>query len=82
MSSLHLPSIMDKLFIKVKDEPTLLQVIEEHINELKARVNHDFSYSTYEKYVFTYDKVKAFIQNSLKRKDILLRDVAFCFLFQ
>jgi len=42
---------------------------------MKNRVGKDFSFSTYEKYVFTYNKVKAFIENSLKKKDILLRDL-------
>ncbi len=74
-NNVHLPSIMETLFSKVKDEPTLLQVIAEHNQEMKTRVHKDFSYSTYEKYVFTQNKIKAFIEDVLKKKDILLRDI-------
>ena len=73
--NIHLPSIIDKLFSKVKEEPGLLQTMIEYNEQLRLRVNKDFAYSTYEKYVFTYDKVKAFIEGTLKKKDILLRDI-------
>jgi len=58
---INLLSIMEALFGKPKEYPTLLQVIKEHNDQLKLRVGKDYTYSTYEKYVFTYDKVKAFI---------------------
>ena len=72
---MHLPSIIERLFATAKEEPTLLKKIEEHNQQLLARVNKDVAFSTYEKYVFTYNKVKAFIEYSSKKKDILLRDV-------
>ncbi len=75
VNNVHLPSIMGKLFVEVKDEPTLLKVIEQHNQEMKERVNNGFSYSTYEKYVFTQNKVRAFIEGVLKQKNLLLRDV-------
>ena len=74
-NTVHLPSLMDGLFADAKEEPSLLKLIIEHNNQIKARVNKGFSFSTYEKYVFTYDKVKAFIQKHLKKPDILLRDI-------
>ena len=74
-ANIHLPSIMDMLFATAEEEPTLLRLMTEHIEELKLRVNKDFAFSTYEKYVFTFDKVKAFIESKHKKKDILLRDI-------
>jgi integrase len=73
--NLYLPSILEALFAKHKNEPTLLKVMQEHNEQLLLRVGKDCSYSTYEKYGFTYNKVKAFIGTSLKKKDILLRDI-------
>jgi integrase len=57
-----------------------LQIISEHNAGLKERVNKDYTYSTYEKYVFTHDKVRSFIETVLKRKDILLRELTVKFM--
>lgn len=73
--NIYLPSLLQDLFIKSKAEPSLLQVIKEHNQQLLLRVKNDFAYSTYEKYIFTYNKVKAFIEVMLKRDDILLREI-------
>ncbi|MEO6491117.1 MAG: phage integrase SAM-like domain and Arm DNA-binding domain-containing protein [Ferruginibacter sp.] len=73
IGNIHLPSIMEKLFAEIKEEPGLLKVIRRHNDQLQLRVGKDYSYSTYEKYLFTYDKVKSFILNVLKKKDVLLR---------
>lgn len=73
--SINLPSIIEKLYDDVKEEPYLLKVIIDHNEQLRLRVGKDYTYSTYEKYVFTYDKTKAFIRAILKKKDILLRDL-------
>jgi integrase len=73
--NVYLPSIVESLFAKHENGPTLLKVIKTHNEQLLLHVGKDLAYSTYEKYVFTYDKVKAFIASSLKRKDILLKSV-------
>ena|SRR5258705_823477 len=73
--AIHLPSVMEALFIKIKEERTLLQLIGEHNDQMKARVDKDYTYSTYEKYVFTEQKVKCFIETVLYKKDILLKDL-------
>jgi integrase len=73
--NVHLPSILEELFAKQKSEPTLLRLMKDHNEQLLLHVGKDFSHSTYEKYAFTYDKVKAFIEASLKKRDILLRDI-------
>ena len=73
--SMNLHSIIERLFAEVKEEPALLKVISDHNEQLRLRVGKDYTYSTYEKYVFTYDKTKAFIRTILKKKDILLRDI-------
>ncbi|MEO5943522.1 MAG: phage integrase SAM-like domain-containing protein, partial [Ferruginibacter sp.] len=74
-SNIHLPSIMEQLFATSTEEPTLLGLINEHNIKLKERVGKDVAFSTYEKYIFTYKKVKAFVEQSLGKKDILLRNL-------
>lgn len=74
-TNLHLPAIMDMLFAKPSAEPTLLKIFEEFNFHLKERVGKDFAFSTYEKYEFTFDKVKAFIKNSTGKNDVFLRDI-------
>lgn len=71
----HLPTLLNKLFSNPVVDPTLLDTIKEHNYAMLERVGHDFSYSTYEKYVFTYDKVEAFIRKHLKRGDVFLREL-------
>lgn len=78
----HLPSILNYLFTKPAEDPTLLDVIKEHNISLLNRVGHDFTFSTYEKYVFTYNKVKAFIESQYHRKDIFLRDLTTRFIIE
>jgi integrase len=74
-NNVHLPTIIAKLFSVATEEPQLLNTIIEYNNYIKNRVGKDFSFSTYEKYVFTYNKVKAFIEQFLKKKDVLIRDL-------
>jgi integrase len=71
----HLPSMLNLLFSKPVDDPTLLETIHEHNVAMLERTGHDFSFSTYEKYVFTYNKLQAFITHHFKQKDIYLRDL-------
>lgn len=78
--ALYLPSILKQLFATALEEPSLLKLIEGHNAELKERVGNGYTFSTYEKYVFTSIKVKSFIIGSLKMRDILLRDVTVKFI--
>ncbi|MFN8288746.1 MAG: site-specific integrase [Chitinophagaceae bacterium] len=75
----YLPEIMEALFAKQKDDPTLLATIALHNSDLKARVGKDYSHSTYEKYEFMADKIKAFMQQQ-KRSDIRLKDLTVNFI--
>ena len=75
----YLPEIMEALFAKQKDDPTLLATIAAHNSDLEARVGKDYSFSTYEKYEFMADKVKAFMQHQ-KRSDIRLKDLTVNFI--
>jgi site-specific recombinase XerD len=81
-NTVYLPSILTSLFAEIKEEPGLLKLMAEHNEKIRERLGNDFSYSTYEKYVFTYNKVKAFIENSLNKKDILLRDLTAKFIVE
>lgn len=75
----YLPEIMEALFVKQKEDPMLLTTIEDHNKDLKARVGKDYSFSTYEKYEFMADKVKAFLQTR-KITDVRLKDLAVSFI--
>jgi hypothetical protein len=77
----YLPNILKELFTQQKDEPTLLQTIKDFNNNLKMRVGKDYTYSTYEKYVFTKDKVAAFLAGR-KGGDIRLRDLKVEFIME
>lgn len=73
--TLHLPSILDTVFAKVRVEPTILKLMDDFIKQLSLRVGKDFTHSTYEKYLFTYDKVEAFILKQFNKRDIILREI-------
>jgi integrase len=78
----HLPTLLNHLFAKPVDDPTLLETIIEHNVSMLERVGNDYSHSTYEKYVFTYNKVQSFIQHYYKRKDLYLRDLTTKFIME
>ncbi len=80
--NINLVSVIEKLFETSKDEPTLLNFFGEHNAQMKLRVNKGFAFSTYEKYIFTYDKVKAFIESTLNKKDIFLKDINVKFIME
>lgn len=72
---IHLPTILNKLFAKAQEEPTLLQVFREHNLKMKERIGNDYRFSTYEKYVFALNKIEAFMKEKLKVDDIYLKDL-------
>lgn len=74
-NAVHLPTVMASLFAGAKEEPALLKLMQEHNDKIKERVGNDYTFSTYEKYVFTYNKVKTFVEKRLNVPDILLRDL-------
>lgn len=71
----HLPSLLESLFIKTKEELAFLRIMLEQIEGMRKKVGKGYSHSTFEKYMFTYDKVKAFIEQELGKKDVLLKDL-------
>lgn len=71
----HLPTILNKLFAKAHEEPTLLQVFREHNAKMKERIGNGYRFSTYEKYVFALDKIEAFMKQKLKVDDMYLKDL-------
>ena len=81
-NDVHLPTLLNQLFTKPVDDPTLLSTIEEHNVAMMERVGNDFTQSTYEKYVFTYNKVESFIQHKYGRKDVYLRDLNVRFIME
>lgn len=56
------------------EQKKLMAVIRIFVAELKKRVGNDYSFSTYEKYVFTEKKVKSFLKQKGKN-DIFLKDL-------
>ena len=73
--NIYLPTLLEQLFAITKVEPTILQLISDHNEQIKLRVGKDYSHSTYEKYVFTFNKVKAFIENFYGKNDISLKSI-------
>lgn len=57
----------------------LLAVIKIFVSELKKRVGNDYTYSTYEKYVFTEKKIRSFLKWKGKN-DIFLKDLTIEFI--
>jgi integrase len=78
----HLPSILQQVFSKPIDDPTLLATMQEHNDVMQERVGLDFSHSTYEKYVFTYNKLQSFISHQYNKKDFYLRDLSVKFIME
>ncbi len=78
--AVYLPEVMEQLFPKSIEEPLLLRFIDEHNRSLKERVGKDYTFSTYEKYVFTYNKVSSYLHQELKRSDIPLKDLTVKFI--
>jgi integrase len=81
-NDVHLPSILQQIFSKPIDDPTLLATMQEHNDLMLERVGLDFSHSTYEKYVFTYNKLQAFISYQYNKKDFYLRDLNVKFIME
>jgi hypothetical protein len=73
-NDIHLPTLLNQLFSKPVGVPTLLSTIEEHNLYMMERVGNDFTQSTYEKYVFTYNKFEAFIQHKHGKRGAYLRE--------
>lgn len=74
-SEIHLPSLMELLFAKPTDYVSLLDFVAEYNEQLKLRLKNDIAFSTYEKYLFTEKKLRAFMQSTYNRRDILLKEV-------
>ncbi len=81
-NTVYLPAVLATLFAEIKEEPALLALMANHNEKMKERLGNDFRYSTYEKYVFTYNKVKAFIEHQIGKKDILLRELTTKFIVE
>jgi hypothetical protein len=73
-------NLWDALFATTKEEPALLKFMKEHNEEMKLRVGKGYTFSTYEKYVFTYDKVNSFLAKVHKKKDIMFKDLDVTFI--
>jgi integrase len=77
---IYLRNILDLIFHKVEKADTLLKTITVFNESMKSRVGVDFAYSTYEKYVITGKKIKAFLEAGLKKQDIRLKDLSLSFI--
>lgn len=81
-SNVILSELINNLFASSKEEPTLLKFMKEHNEEMKLRVGKGYTSSTYEKYVFTYNKVRSFIFKVERKNDILLKDLSVKFIME
>lgn len=74
-------AIKNKLFgIKEDEDKTIMELIEFHNAEFKARLGTDTSYSTYEKYEITRLRVSQFLKDKYQVKDIKLKDLKMVFI--
>ncbi len=81
-NDVHLPTLLNQLFTKPVDDPTLLSTIEEHNTSMMERVGNDFTQSTYEKYMIMGNKIQCFIQHKYGKRDVYLRDLNVRFIME
>jgi site-specific recombinase XerD len=69
-------SIMDKLFNRVSDNHTLMELIKFHNEQVKAKIGADYTKATYKKYIVTQDKVQRFLKHQNGKDDLKLKDLS------
>lgn len=68
-------AIRDKLYGRDESQKTLIEVYTEHNKRCRVLVGKDFSASTVEKFETSLNTVKAFVKHSMKKEDILLKEI-------
>lgn len=63
-----------------KKEHTLIDLFTYHNDQMKSLVGKDYAIATYKKYVYTLDKVKAYIKQDLKKDDVPLSELNHAFI--
>lgn len=72
--------IKQKLVGSSMAKKTLLQVFEYHNNEVKEKIGTDYRIGTYKQYMVAFNKLKAFMLNTYKVKDIELESLSYKFI--
>jgi site-specific recombinase XerD len=54
---------------------SILQIYQEHNDDLKLKINRGIAYGTYERHVTSRKHLESYIQETYKKKDYLLRDI-------
>lgn len=68
-------AIRDKLYGRDDSQKTLIEVYTEHNKRCRALIGKDFSASTVEKFETSLNTLKAFLKHSMKKEDILLKEI-------
>lgn len=71
----NLDTLVDRFFGRDVNNMTLMELVEYHNTDFKARIGTDYTFSTYEKYDILCRKLKLFIPHKYSKKDIRLRDL-------
>lgn len=67
--------IKNKFLNKGDERKTLLQIFEQHNNQIEKLVGKSYSYGCYNRYVRTSNHLKNYIQNEYHTDDIFVQDV-------
>jgi site-specific recombinase XerD len=79
-NDIDLDILVNKFLGNDVDNRTILQLVEYHNKDFKARIGTDYTESTYEKYDILYRKLQVFIPHLYQRKDIRLKDLTVKFI--
>jgi len=77
---INLDSLVDRFFGRDVNNMTLMELVEHHNTDFKARIGTDYTFSTYEKYDILRKKLETFIPFRYQKKDIRLRDLGHKFM--
>lgn len=69
----NLEILLDRFKDRESKSHTLLELVEHHNNDFKARIGTDYTFSTFEKYDILRRKLAAFILHVYHKKDIRLK---------
>ncbi len=77
---INLDILIDRFFGRDANNMTLMELVQHHNDDFKARIGTDYAYSTFEKYDILRKKLEAFIPYKYKKRDVRLKDLGHVFM--